>query len=126
MDMNWCIICDKHVDLDDSLYCSEMCRLEDAKSVAVSRNVPQLTHDTRKIAKIASKPILVNVTTYPSPPMTPVLSPIRASKTSPQVPPVLHPFPLYKGTSSSDQAFYRSPTSPDCNPIYPILTSRFG
>ncbi|KAK9762105.1 hypothetical protein K7432_012470 [Basidiobolus ranarum] len=119
MDMNWCIICDKHVDLDDSLYCSETCQQEDAKSVGISHGAPQLTYETRKHTKISSKLTLVNVTTYPSPPMTPVLSPIRISKTSPQPTPTFgQPKSGFPHLNLQEQSWYRSPTSPDSDVLF--------
>ncbi|ORX96620.1 hypothetical protein K493DRAFT_336838 [Basidiobolus meristosporus CBS 931.73] len=34
MDLNWCIICDKHVDAEGDLYCSQDCKANDNTNLA--------------------------------------------------------------------------------------------
>ncbi|KAJ1972363.1 hypothetical protein H4R35_004719 [Dimargaris xerosporica] len=44
MDINWCVVCDRHIDsvCTDSLalYCSEACRIADARSESLSSTAP--------------------------------------------------------------------------------------
>ncbi|KAK9694137.1 hypothetical protein K7432_013565 [Basidiobolus ranarum] len=36
MDLNWCIICDKHIDSEGDLYCSQSCKSKDTASFKLS------------------------------------------------------------------------------------------
>ncbi|KAI9347465.1 hypothetical protein BD770DRAFT_475227 [Pilaira anomala] len=61
MDLSWCIICDRH-SIEENLYCSESCRIQDVnhKQTIVSNN---------------NKP----ATTLRSPPSSPLLDPFFSS-----------------------------------------------
>ncbi|ORX96262.1 hypothetical protein K493DRAFT_407299 [Basidiobolus meristosporus CBS 931.73] len=56
MDLNWCIICDKHIDTEDCLYCSLECKAMD--SVNLSLNIPSYelpgAHKTRRHSTVTS------------------------------------------------------------------------
>ncbi|KAJ1905521.1 hypothetical protein IWQ60_012267, partial [Tieghemiomyces parasiticus] len=34
MDLDWCVVCDRHIDTPGSLYCTEVCRWKDSSSYA--------------------------------------------------------------------------------------------
>ncbi|KAH8547619.1 hypothetical protein BGW37DRAFT_470850 [Umbelopsis sp. PMI_123] len=64
MDLNWCVICDQHVDeaLDSSLYCSEACRLKDQKN-ATTFNLstsPSSTLNLNTASRLMKTPLLIS------------------------------------------------------------------
>ncbi|KAI8091416.1 uncharacterized protein B0P05DRAFT_527434 [Gilbertella persicaria] len=52
MDLSWCIICDRHC-VEDNLYCSELCRVQDA-----NHNHSTITKQTKTAVTPPSSPLL--------------------------------------------------------------------
>ncbi|KAK9766258.1 hypothetical protein K7432_004801 [Basidiobolus ranarum] len=71
MDTNWCTACDKHIDFD-GLYCSQQCRMQDAKANPVSS--PTLTYENRRPSVCSIRSPTSPKAAFSSPPLSPYQS----------------------------------------------------
>ncbi|KAJ1981792.1 hypothetical protein H4R34_001940 [Dimargaris verticillata] len=66
MDINWCVVCDRHIDsvCTDSLalYCSEACRIADARSESLSSTAP--TAQPVRTVSPTKSPLVAGTTPY--------------------------------------------------------------
>ncbi|ORX94195.1 hypothetical protein K493DRAFT_32112 [Basidiobolus meristosporus CBS 931.73] len=80
MDTNWCTVCDKHIDFD-GLYCSQQCRLQDAKSDPSCS--PTLTYENRRTSICSVRSPTSPKIGFSSPPLSPVYRSYPSEKISP-------------------------------------------
>ncbi|KAF9920904.1 hypothetical protein FBU30_009131 [Linnemannia zychae] len=89
MDLNWCPVCEQHIPLawESSLYCSDRCKKADAlashPALGYSYPADLQTFPRQKASNSPmSSPTLSSVSSYPSPPTSPMTNNYLYNKTT--------------------------------------------
>ncbi|RKP26280.1 hypothetical protein SYNPS1DRAFT_21922 [Syncephalis pseudoplumigaleata] len=91
MDTDWCVVCDRHVDVPGSLYCTEVCRWKDSSSYTFNDDPPvsSVRFGRGAVSKPKPEPYRLRPSTL---------------QTLPNLPPLTLPLPLCARSSDASSS----------------------